>query len=95
MEGGNLQDHSSIFQNCVANILKVDVKYEDDDKALLLLRSLPPSFKHFKTTIMFGKEILKLDEVMEAIQSNVKMDEITEGFQAHGLYAKGKERDWL
>ncbi|KAI9152836.1 hypothetical protein LWI28_001944 [Acer negundo] len=75
-EGGNLQDHLSIFQNCVANLLKVDVKYKDDDKALLLLRSLPPSFKHFRTTIMFGKESLKLDEVMEAIQSYVKMDEI-------------------
>ncbi|KAK0585355.1 hypothetical protein LWI29_027350 [Acer saccharum] len=36
-KGGNLQDHLSRFQNCVANILKVDVKYEDDDKALLLL----------------------------------------------------------
>ncbi|KAK0572693.1 hypothetical protein LWI29_035568 [Acer saccharum] len=78
-EGGNLQDHLSRFQNCVANLLKVDVKYDDDDKALLLLRSLPPSFKHFRTTIMFGKESLKLDEVMEAIQSYVKMDENTEG----------------
>ena len=91
-EGENLQDHLSRFQNCVANLLKVDVKYDDDDKALLLLRSLPSSFKHFRTTIMFGKESLKLDEVMEAIQSYVKMDENTEGSQAHGLYAKDKER---
>ena len=68
------------------------MKYDDDDKALLLLRSLLSSFKHFRTTIMFGKESLKLDEVMEAIQSYVKMDENTEGSQAHGLYAKGKER---
>ena len=91
-EGGNLQDHLSRFQNCVANLLKVDVKYKDDDKALLFLRSLSPSFKHFKTTIMFGKESIKLDEVMEAIQSYSKMDENTEGSQAHGLYTKGKER---
>jgi hypothetical protein len=89
---GNLQDHLSRFHNCVANLLKVDVKYDDDDKALLLLRSLPSSFKHFRTTIMFGKESLKLDEVMEAIQSYVKIDENTKGSQAHGLYAKGKER---
>ncbi|KAI9196593.1 hypothetical protein LWI28_025284 [Acer negundo] len=43
-------------------------------------------------TIMFGKESLKLDRVMEVIQSYVKMDENTEGSQVHGLYAKGKER---
>ncbi|KAI9194646.1 hypothetical protein LWI28_007899 [Acer negundo] len=61
-EGGNLQDHLSRFHNCVANLLKVDVKYEDDDKVFLLLRSPPRSFKHFRTTIMFGKESLKLDK---------------------------------
>ncbi|KAI9201006.1 hypothetical protein LWI28_016448 [Acer negundo] len=81
-----------VYRELCCKLLKVDVKYEDDDNALLLLRSLPPSFKHFRTTIMFSKESLKLDEVMEAIQSYVKMDENTEGSQAYGLYVKGKER---
>ncbi|CAL8167282.1 unnamed protein product [Prunus armeniaca] len=62
---------------------------KDDDMAM---RSLPSSFKHFRTTLMFGKESLKLEDVIQALQSYVKLDDITESSQ--GLYAKGKEKGW-
>lgn len=70
----------------------MDVKYEDDNKGLLLLRSLLSSFKHFRTTLMLRKDALKFDEVVEAIQFYVKMDENTESSQAHGIYVKRKEK---
>lgn len=84
-EGGELQDHMSKFHNCVTNLSKMDVKYEDNDKGLLLLRSVLSSFKHFRTTLMLGKDALKFDEVVEAIQFYVKMDENTESSQVHGI----------
>lgn len=82
-EGGDLQVHLSKFQNCVIDLSMMGEKYKDDDKALLLLRSLPPSFKHFKTKIMFGKSTLKFDEVIEALQSHLKVDEKPESSQTN------------
>ncbi|KAI9196857.1 hypothetical protein LWI28_027588 [Acer negundo] len=57
-EGGDVMTHLNDFNQCINDLIRVDVKYEDDDKALLLLRSLPNSFKHFRTTLLFGKETL-------------------------------------
>lgn len=89
LEGGDIEDHICRFQNCIANLQKVEETYKYDDMAIILLRSLPSSFKHFRTTLMFGKESLKLEDVIQALQSYAKLDDITESSQ--GLYAKGKE----
>ncbi|KAI5339352.1 hypothetical protein L3X38_018624 [Prunus dulcis] len=67
--GGDIEDHICKFQNCISNLLKVEETYKDDDMAIILLRSLPSSFKHFRTTLMFGKESLKLEDVIQALQS--------------------------
>ena len=58
-EGCDIEDHVCRFQNSIANLQKVEETYKDDDMAIILLRSLPSSFKHFRTTLMFGKESLK------------------------------------
>ncbi|CAL8118972.1 unnamed protein product [Prunus armeniaca] len=89
-EGGDIEDHVCRFQNCITNLQKVEETYKDDDMAIILLRSLPSSFKNFQTTLMFGKESLKLEDVIQALQSYAKLDDITESSQ--GLYAKGKEK---
>ncbi|VFR00720.1 unnamed protein product [Cuscuta campestris] len=48
----------------------IDVKIEEEDKALLLLASLPSSFDNIVTTLLFGKETLKFDEVVAALLMN-------------------------
>lgn len=58
--------------------------------AIILLRSLPSSFKDFRT-LMFGKYSLKLEDVIQAFQSYAILDDITESSQVP--YAKGKERE--
>ncbi|CAL2259854.1 unnamed protein product [Prunus armeniaca] len=62
-EGGDIEDHVCRFQNCITNLQEVEETYKDDDMAIILLRSLPSSFKHFRTTLMFGKESLKLEDL--------------------------------
>ncbi|TQD70174.1 hypothetical protein C1H46_044288 [Malus baccata] len=47
LEGGVIEDHICTFQNYTANLQKVEETYKDDDMAIILLRSLPLSFKHF------------------------------------------------
>ena len=42
---------------------RVDVILEEEDRALVLLASLPGSFDHFVTTLLFGKTMLKFNEL--------------------------------
>ena len=68
------------------------VNYEDEDKALLLLVSLPTSFDHLVTTLMYGKENIVLEEVTSALLSHIKMkqDGDGDGSQADGLIVKSE-----
>ena len=71
-------------------MLALEVKLEEKDKTLLLLSSLPSSYGHLATTIMYGKEILELKVVMQMIQKNelIKKTGYTE--DASGLVVKGQ-----
>ena len=42
----------------------IEVKIEGEDKALLLLASLPSSFDNIMTTLLFGKDTLRLNELV-------------------------------
>jgi len=89
-EGDDLMEHLNLFNRCINDLLRVEVKYEEEDKALLLLRSLPSSFKHFRTTLMFGKETLRFEEVVQDIISHVKMNKSTSNdLKNEGLLVKG------
>ena len=48
----------------------IEVKVEDEDKALILLSSLPPSDKHLVTILLFGKDSICMEEVTAALLSN-------------------------
>jgi len=56
----DIMEHLNVFNRCITNLMRVEVKYEEEDKALLLLRSLPSSFKHFRTTLMSARRLFGL-----------------------------------
>ncbi|KAK4590943.1 hypothetical protein RGQ29_021227 [Quercus rubra] len=66
------------------------VNYEDEDKALLLLASLPTSFDYLVTTLMYRKETIILQEVTSALLSHIKMKQDGDGSQADGLIVKSE-----
>ena len=72
-EGGSVMNHLSIFKEIVADLVSMEVKYDDEDLALLLLCSLPTSFANFRDTILLSRDELTLVEVYEALQSREKM----------------------
>jgi len=47
--------------------LALEVKLEEENKALMLLSSLLSSYDHLTTTIMYGKETLKLKDVRQML----------------------------
>lgn len=71
IEEKNLIEHLDDFNRSVDDLESLDVKLEDDNKALMLLNSLPKSFESFKDTLLFGrKDQLSLDEIQTAIRTN-------------------------
>ena len=51
-------------------MLNMDVKIEEEDRALLLLYSLPSGYDGLITTLIYGKESLEYEEVVGALRLN-------------------------
>lgn len=62
--------HLDEFNRIVTELASLDEKIEEEDKALLLLASLPESFDNIVTTLLFGKDTLKLDDVIGSLLIN-------------------------
>ena len=48
------------FNKIIDDLQNIDVKLDDEDKALLLLNSLPRSFEHFKDALLYARSPLLL-----------------------------------
>ena len=66
-EGSDLAEHINVFNQSVANLVKVEVTVEDEDRAIILLCSLPGSYEHLVTTLTYGKENIKLEDIVAAL----------------------------
>jgi hypothetical protein len=69
-EEANFNGRLDEFNKIMTELESIDVKIEEEDKALILLASLPSSFDNIVTTLLFGKETLKFDEVVAALLIN-------------------------
>ncbi|KAL5131808.1 Retrovirus-related Pol polyprotein from transposon TNT 1-94 [Glycine soja] len=71
--GGDLHDHINKFNQLVSQLLNTNDKLSDEEQALLLLASLPRSFKVLVQTLLVGRSTLNLDEVTTALRENERM----------------------
>ena len=67
-EGGSVISHMTAFREIVSDLQSLEVKYEDEDLALLLLVSLPSSFTNFRDSILLSHDTLTLAQVQEALR---------------------------
>jgi len=56
-------EHLNFFNKVINELLAVDVKIDEKDKALILFSSLPQSYDHIVTIMLYGKKTLILEEV--------------------------------
>ncbi|GKB06416.1 retrovirus-related pol polyprotein from transposon TNT 1-94 [Tanacetum coccineum] len=61
--GRKIFEHIDEFNKIVLDLANIEVKFEDEDLALLLLTSLPASYEHFLDTLLYGQEALTLEDV--------------------------------
>ncbi|KAL0298311.1 UNVERIFIED_CONTAM: Retrovirus-related Pol polyprotein from transposon TNT 1-94 [Sesamum radiatum] len=65
-EGFDLVQHMNIFNQIITYLAHLDVNIEDEEKAMILLCSLPFSYEHPVTTLTYEKETIKVDEITAA-----------------------------
>ena len=61
-------EHLNFFNKVISELLVVNVKIDEEDKALIL--SLSQSYDHTATIMLYGKDTLILEEVASTLLSN-------------------------
>jgi len=92
-EGTPIKSHIIEFFSIINDLDKIVVKIEDEDQALLLLCSLPLSYKSFREA---NKSTIKVNEVKEHLLNKDKIDTQLTGESHHDdsgqvHYSKGEE----
>lgn len=74
LEGTSIKSHLDEFNYIILDLQSIYVKIEEEDEDLLLLCSLPSSFKHFRETFFFGRDTLSIEDVKSSLLSKEHID---------------------
>ncbi|GMI89693.1 hypothetical protein HRI_002638600 [Hibiscus trionum] len=89
-KGRDLAHHMNIFNQIIIDLTQLDVKIEDEDKAMIMLYLLPSSYEHMVTTLTYRKETIKVEEITATLLAHKQQRQnIGESSHADGLYVKG------
>ncbi|MBA0860789.1 hypothetical protein Goshw_021288 [Gossypium schwendimanii] len=69
-----LRDHISQFITLLNDLKNVEVKIDDKDQTMLLLYSLPSSYKFFRETLIYGRDKLSFEDLKGHLLSKDKLD---------------------
>ncbi|KAL5554377.1 hypothetical protein UlMin_041778 [Ulmus minor] len=70
MKGGrSLQGHIDDFNKLIVDLSNIGVEYEDEDKALVLLYSLPKSYETLVDILQHGRETISVEEVVGSLKA--------------------------
>ena len=89
--GSSIEDHLDEFNKIILDLENIEIKVEDEDQALLLLRSLSSKYETLCDTLLDSCDSLTLEEVQAALmskelkeRSEVKEQSVDEGLMARG-----------
>ncbi|KAJ9561973.1 hypothetical protein OSB04_007133 [Centaurea solstitialis] len=68
-EGMLLKQHLDELNSILMDLKNVEVKIDDEDAALILLVSLPPSYKNFVNAFVVGRDTITMEEVRSSLHS--------------------------
>ncbi|GJX75299.1 retrovirus-related pol polyprotein from transposon TNT 1-94 [Tanacetum coccineum] len=87
--GRKISEHIDEFNKIVLDLANIEVKFEDEDLALLLLTSLSASYEHFVDTLLYVREALTFKDVMATLNSKeIKERSKAKGDDGEGLYVR-------
>lgn len=91
-EGTSIQAHLNKFNSIIIDLENLDIKIKDEDKTVLLIVSLPPSYKHFKEIMLYDNhDTLSFEDVKASLLSKEKFDlEVHSKDKVEGLHVRGR-----
>ena len=60
--GTTINKHITAINQLVADLVNWEETFKVEDKALMLLASLPDEYDHLTTTLLHGKDVVSFDE---------------------------------
>ena len=96
-EGKPLKPHLDEFCSIVMDLQNIDVKLDDEDLAIYLLCSLPPSYKNFRETLLYGRDNLSSDDVKNALTQrdliDTQLSQKSPSNASDGLFVRGRSQE--
>lgn len=99
-EGKPIKTHIDEFCSIVMDLHNIDIELDDEDLAIYLLCSLPPSYKHVRETLLYGRDEVNFEDIKDALLQHeltqeqlVKKDSnpgVSARLVAKGSYAIGE-----
>lgn len=84
-----------MFNQIVSDLKRIDVKFANKNKTLMLLNSLPvsPAYKNLVTTLMCEKETIQLEEIRSnPLSFNIRKKANDENSQGEGLVVRCNQK---
>ena len=76
-ENTDALQHLSKFNGLISQLLQFQVTCDNEDKAILLLASLPSSYENLMTTLLNGNDTLKFEQVSGSLLSYNKINKVS------------------
>ena len=91
-ESTDMLQHLSKFNSLISQLLQFKVTFDDEDKAILLLASLPSSYENLMTTLLYGKDTLKFEQVSGSLLSYNKTNKVASN-ESQALVTENRGRN--
>ena len=79
------------FNKIISDLLRIVIKFDDKNKAMMLLSSLSASYEHLVTTLLWWKETLKFEEISGALLDHYQQKQNSSESSSKGLMVKGNQ----
>ncbi|PON44658.1 hypothetical protein PanWU01x14_265380, partial [Parasponia andersonii] len=92
----SIEDSLDDYDKLILDLENLDIKIDEEDKAVILLNSLPNSLKHFKETLKYGRETIPVEDIQNALNSkllDMKTSEKTSSGQGLNVRGRVQKRD--
>ena len=66
----SLEENLDEFKKITVSLANIGEKISYENQAIIILNSLPDTFKDLKATIKYGRESLSLDDVLGALRTS-------------------------
>ena len=96
-EGKPIKPHLDELDSIVMDFQNINVKLDNEDMTNILLCSLPPEYRHFRETVLYGRDEITLEDVKNALlQRELKEKQLIvrpDASQGEGLVIRGRSNE--